>query len=395
MERKIGETFEYEGKKIEVRAAIHGCDGCFYKGKCRINSAVSLGSCAAGDRTDKKHVVFVEVEQPQETEEGRERRIGEVFEYEGKKLKVVEGENECDKCYFYNKIYCTRIDRIAGACLMSRRIDNKSVRFVEVTEEHETQQAEQPQKTEEIKERKVGEVFEYEGHKLKVVADTDGRKCPKCFFYSRDCSLIRDVTGYCLKEKRIDRKGVTFVEVKNEQPHEQAEQPQKLNLCEILKNCPEGTELWSDNYGIVKFVNVVTEWDTPIRVKLTNGSIARYTEEGWCDKRFPANCLLWPSRDCRDWTKFTAPWYKKEKFDPKTLKPFDRVLVKNEDYNDFTWGAALFSHLITIHDDINIDYLEAVTTRCTSSFCIPYNDDTKHLVGTKDEAPDLYKYWED
>ena len=26
---------------------------------------------------------------------------------------------------------------------------------------------------------------------------------------------------------------------------------------------------------------------------------------------------------------------------------------------------------------------------------IPYNDETKHLVGTTDEAPDFYKYWED
>ena len=28
-------------------------------------------------------------------------------------------------------------------------------------------------------------------------------------------------------------------------------------------------------------------------------------------------------------------------------------------------------------------------------YCIPYNDDTKHLVGTKDEAPEYYRYWED
>ena len=251
MERKIGETFEYEGKKLEVKAAIHGCDGCFYKGKCRINSAVSLGSCAAGDRTDKKHVVFVEVEQPQETEEGRERRIGEVFEYEGKKLKVVEGENECDKCYFYNKIYCTRIDRIAGACLMSRRIDNKSVRFVEVTEEHETQQAEQPQKTEEIKERKVGEVFEFEGHKLKVV-DEGTCKCNECLFYRRECSLIRNVIGSCSEVHRTDKKSVIFVKVKDGQPQEQAEQPQ-LNLCEILKYGPGGETFWSPMLDGVKF----------------------------------------------------------------------------------------------------------------------------------------------
>ena len=146
-----------------------------------------------------------------------ERKIGETFEYEGKTFRVKENENYgCHSCFFYKR--CTlSVIKMAGQCDPDCREDNKDVVFVEVQE--------QPQKTEEIKERKVGEVFEYEGHKLKVVADTDGRKCPKCFFYSRDCSLIRDVTGYCLKEKRIDRKGVTYVEVNDEQPQEQAEQP--------------------------------------------------------------------------------------------------------------------------------------------------------------------------
>lgn len=26
---------------------------------------------------------------------------------------------------------------------------------------------------------------------------------------------------------------------------------------------------------------------------------------------------------------------------------------------------------------------------------IPYNEDTKHLVGTTEEAPEFYRYWED
>ena len=39
MERKIGETFEYEGKKIEVKAASRACDGCFLEEKCCIDSA--------------------------------------------------------------------------------------------------------------------------------------------------------------------------------------------------------------------------------------------------------------------------------------------------------------------------------------------------------------------
>ena len=155
-----------------------------------------------------------------------------------------------------------------------------------------------------------------------------------------------------------------------------------IDLTKILKDCPEGTELWSDNYGIVKFVNVSTEWDTPIRVKLTNGFVVCYTEEGWCDKRFPANCLLWPSRDCRDWSKFTAPWLKKERFDPKTLKPFDKIIFKGHGM----WFCGLFSHIHNSYACVGETYYKCV---------IPYNDDTKRLLGTKDEAPDFYKYWED
>lgn len=29
------------------------------------------------------------------------------------------------------------------------------------------------------------------------------------------------------------------------------------------------------------------------------------------------------------------------------------------------------------------------------TYCIPYNDGTKHLVATKDEAPKYYRYWEE
>ena len=233
-------------------------------------------------------------------------------------------------------------------------------------------------------ERKIGETFEYEGKKIEVKSAS--RACDGCFLEEKCCIDLAVLLGTCGAGDRTDKKDVIFVEVQK-QPHVQAEQPKELNLCEILKNCPEGTELWSDNYGLVKFVNVSTEWDTPIRVELINGFIARYTEEGWCDKRFPANCLLWPSRDCRDWSKFTAPWLKKERFDPKTLRAFDRVLVK--DSESLTWKINLFSH---INNKAEYPYC------CLLSFykyCIPYNDETKHLVETRDEAPEYYRYWED
>lgn len=161
-----------------------------------------------------------------------------------------------------------------------------------------------------------------------------------------------------------------------------------IDLTKILENCPEGTELWSDNYGKVKFLCIEKDYDEPILVEVNDRRNESYTKEGWYDINFPASCLLWPSKDCHDWSKFTAPWYKKEKFDPKTLKPFDKVLVKCN--NSESWKVQLFSHII--EDDKICPY---VCISYNYKYCIPYNNDTKHLVGTNEEAPEYYRYWED
>ena len=162
---------------------------------------------------------------------------------------------------------------------------------------------------------------------------------------------------------------------------------ENIDLTKILKDCPKEMEFWSDDYGKVKFLGIDIKRKYPIMVIRTDGYVAFYTKEGWYNIDFPANCLLWPSRDCRDWSKFTAPWLKKERFDPKTLKAFDRVLVK--DSESLTWKINLFSH---INNKAEYPYC------CLLSFykyCIPYNDETKHLVETRDEAPEYYRYWED
>lgn len=72
------------------------------------------------------------------------------------------------------------------------------------------------------------------------------------------------------------------------------------------------------------------------------------------------------------------------KFDPKTLKPFDKVLVRKFSISE--WRCGIFSH----HQ-----FHWGVVFNDTYKFCIPYNDETKHLVGTKKEAPKYYRYWED
>ena len=82
---------------------------------------------------------------------------------------------------------------------------------------------------------------------------------------------------------------------------------------------------------------------------------------------------------------------KKPKFDPKTLKAFDKVLVRLR--KDCIWHATFFSHY---DKEVKWGCYPCVTTSCKSyGNCIPYNDETKHLLGTSAQAPEYYRYWED
>ena len=60
-----------------------------------------------------------------------------------------------------------------------------------------------------------------------------------------------------------------------------------------------------------------------------------------------------------------------------TPKPFDRVITRNA-YDDI-WTANIFSHMNS--------YGEYVTIGCAGGYhyCLPYNDETAHLLGTTDE----------
>ena len=162
---------------------------------------------------------------------------------------------------------------------------------------------------------------------------------------------------------------------------------ENIDLTKILKNCPKGWKLYSPLCGEVKFDSITENSEFPITVLNETMGIYLTREGTYCTGIEEAECILFPSKDQRDWSKFTAPWYKNEKFDPKTLKPFDKVLVSDEHHT--RWRCSFFSHIVD-----QIDYKYFTSDSCYK-FCIPYNDDTKHLVGTTDEAPEYYRYWED
>lgn len=161
----------------------------------------------------------------------------------------------------------------------------------------------------------------------------------------------------------------------------------KLNLVKILKNCPEGTKLYSTICGEVK-LNHIENDEYPIVVETMTGYIFRLAQDGRYFNCLDGECTLYPSKDCRDWSKFVAPWYKNERFEPNTLQPFDKVLVR--DGRD-CWRCAFYSHKRKAEECTTYRY---ATTDNSYAFCVPYNDDTKHLVGTTDEAPEYYRYWE-
>ena len=163
---------------------------------------------------------------------------------------------------------------------------------------------------------------------------------------------------------------------------------ENVDLTKILKNCPKGTKLYSTVLGDVTFEEFIEDAMFPIIVFCKDGALESFTALGKLKIHYDGECTLFSSLEQRDWSKFTASWYKKEKFDPKTLKPFDKVLKKCTGIED--WECDFFSHI----DDGGGNY-PYITITTANKLCIPYNDDTKHLVGTTDEAPEFYKYWED
>ena len=61
-----------------------------------------------------------------------ERKIGEVFDYEGVNLEVVESRS-CRGCYFFNGFrYCDEIIEVTGDCVPYYRHDRTSVNFQKV-----------------------------------------------------------------------------------------------------------------------------------------------------------------------------------------------------------------------------------------------------------------------
>lgn len=154
---------------------------------------------------------------------------------------------------------------------------------------------------------------------------------------------------------------------------------ENLDLCKILNDCPKGSHLYCPFLGYVEFlaikgstIQVKYKYDMRIHTFFSNGT---YTIDG--------ECMLFPSKDQRDWSKFKAPV---KKFNPEEFKPFDCVLVR-KNYSPAAWYPRFFN-AIDITGGVNTTNKDELW-----ACCVPYNDETKYLLGTTNDCPEFYKWW--
>ena len=145
--------------------------------------------------------------------------------------------------------------------------------------------------------------------------------CSRCAI-SKVCSRTYDSVSPCCNTQRKDGRYVYFelVSVKDENEMKQQENiPEEntnntitndsLDLTKILKNCPAGHKFYSPIYGDVEFLMLLDSgkirfqcYDSGVCYNLVVKSDGKLHDNG--------ECLVFPSREQRDWGKFEAPWYR-------------------------------------------------------------------------------------
>jgi hypothetical protein len=153
---------------------------------------------------------------------------------------------------------------------------------------------------------------------------------------------------------------------------------ENIDLTKILKCCPKGTKFWSMLDEEVEFVDIDKDCIV-FRVTKTNKETFYYNDGK--AYRGIGECVLLPSKEQRDWSKFVPTWETKKEVVKVTLHPFDKVLVRVG--SEHPWLAQIVTF---ITDDV-------IETIDGEAWClyIPYNKDTAHLLGTSDEPEIEYE----
>ena len=77
-----------------------------------------------------------------------------------------------------------------------------------------------------------------------------------------------------------------------------------MNIAEILKYCPKGTKLYSTAFGEVELINIAPLTKLITVQDIYNSHFTFYSNGSYV---LSGECVLFPSKDQRDWNKFRLP----------------------------------------------------------------------------------------
>lgn len=137
-----------------------------------------------------------------------------------------------------------------------------------------------------------------------------------------------------------------------------------MNIAEILKYCPEGTKLYSTVFGKVELYKV---YKGKIAIKIP------YILPLFLDGKYrkDGECVLFPSKDQRDWKKFRLPVKRGDIMMSSTTK---RAFIASggtiNGHPEYICGINAFDafQIVGDHGD---------STIWTSDFCIPASEEAK------------------
>ena len=148
---------------------------------------------------------------------------------------------------------------------------------------------------------------------------------------------------------------------------------ENLNLVEILKDAPKGTKLWSPICGECELVEVDENLTFPIKCRPLDcdGCCWKFRSDGSFAIYKDAECLLFPSKENRDWSTFQVANQHKH------FEPFQKVLCAfDHDYGYKVWAAGFYSH----YDESTRKHYLASSFVVDDEELIPY-EGNEHKLG--------------
>ena len=146
-----------------------------------------------------------------------------------------------------------------------------------------------------------------------------------------------------------------------------------INLLNILKHCPKGTKLYSPMYGEVTFTRISIINTILCKATKSNGEITSvdFNRFGRLSGEFSnSECVLFPSKDQRDWDKFRIPAKKGDimMFDDKSAvfmidamtDDYVTIIAYVDKYSTFRTGGQMLLNYIPASKDMKKKFFDAM-----------------------------------